>query len=116
MSNVIALDGSMVGVEDGIMDEAAVQLVSYPNPFNPAVTIKINVKCKMKNVKCKIYNTGGRIVKDLSKELKGTTRGVNHAIVWRGDDSFGRPVGSGVYFLRFTNGKTIRQLKLVLAK
>jgi hypothetical protein len=71
---------------------------NYPNPFNAVTTIDYSVP-KRAQVKIAVYNLLGQVVRVLVDEEKPqgdfTTR-------WDGRNHAGIPVGSGVYFCRFS--------------
>ncbi len=88
-------------------------LGNYPNPFNPETSIRFSIP-EESNVKVDIYNLKGQKVKTVlnDKLQKGS-----HEAVWKGLDSTGKSVGSGVYFYKLkVNGKTIDISKCVLLK
>jgi hypothetical protein len=86
---------------------------NHPNPFNPATTISYYLP-DASPVTLEVYDSSGRLVSrlmDALKQEKGT-----HSIAWRGVDSNGRPVSSGVYFYRLTSGKETISKKMVLLR
>jgi len=66
---------------------------NYPNPFNPETVIEFDLK-EEAWVTLAIYNIQGQKIKQLldQKILSG-----NHQIVWQGDNTVGKNVGSGTY-------------------
>ena len=86
---------------------------NYPNPFNPETTISFTLK-KDSVVELNIYNIKGQLVKVVSK---GKYTSGKHTVVWSGDDSHNKKVGSGVYFYKLkADGKTVSVKKCVLLK
>ncbi len=86
---------------------------NYPNPFNPATTIKYSL-VDPAQVTVEIYNVKGQKVKTIDKGF--TPRG-NHEVVWNGDDNNNTPAASGVYFYNFKiNGKSKKIRKCMLLK
>lgn len=85
---------------------------NYPNPFNPTTTIRFDLPASAK-VNLEIYNLKGQRVRTLLTEslAKGS-----HAIVWNGNDDNGRPVSSGVYLYRLSNGTMTQTRKMMLMK
>jgi len=68
----------------------------YPNPFNPATTIRF-VLAQNRKVRLQIFNLRGELVRTLvNKEMP---RGV-HEVRWNGRDKAGRMAASGIYFYR----------------
>jgi len=85
---------------------------NYPNPFNPSTTINYAVP-KDGYVKLIVYNLRGQKVKEL---VNGEHLAGNHRIVWTGTDTSGRPVSSGVYFVRVEQGGKSHVRKMMLLK
>jgi len=75
-------------------------------------TISFNLPTEQ-NISLEIFNIKGKKIKTLthSKFSKG-----NHAITWIGDDDFGKPVSSGVYFykLNLNNDENVIRKCLLL--
>jgi hypothetical protein len=77
-------------------ERADLSLSTFPNPFNPTVTIRYSVPSTGTVSLC-IYDITGRFVRELAGS--SLTAGV-HTVVWNGSDETGRAVGSGVYIVR----------------
>jgi parallel beta-helix repeat protein len=86
---------------------------AVPNPFNPATTIRYSVPRGGGRVRLTVYDLTGREVRVL---VDGELSEGEHAVVWRGRDTSGREVGSGVYFYRLEVGGTALEKKMVLLK
>lgn len=71
-------------------------LQPYPNPFNPSATVGFTM-LESGPAEVTVYDLRGRAVKVLAS---GQFDAGRHEIVWRGDDSGGRRMASGVYFVR----------------
>jgi M6 family metalloprotease-like protein len=84
----------------------------YPNPFNPATTIKFSL-AEARGVKVAIYNVDGALVRVLVDQSMGAGE---HTVGWNGTDSQGRSVASGVYFARMVSGDFAMTRKMVLMK
>jgi hypothetical protein len=86
----------------------------YPNPFNSSAVL--NVECPISNneyrsADLRIYDIKGKLVKDLSFEIRHSTFDIHHSVRW---DATGLP--SGIYLLKFTiAGKTLTK-RLFLQK
>lgn len=81
-----------------------------PNPFNPNTTIKVNLGNKIINASLKIFNASGKVVADLTKNLKGK-KGIQN-INWTATN-----LASGIYFVKINiDSKTILSTKLLLMK
>jgi hypothetical protein len=89
------------------------QLTNYPNPFNPETNIVFNLPEDGK-VQLDIYNIKGQKIKSL---LNNQMIPGEHSIVWNGEDSSGKKVGSGVYLYKLNvNGKTEAVKRCLLLK
>ena len=85
---------------------------NWPNPFNPATTIKFSVP-RSGHVSLKVYNVRGELVRTLVDESRASGE---HVIEWDGSDNSGKAVASGVYFYETrTNGESIVN-KMALVK
>jgi len=91
---------------------ASVNVSNYPNPFNPSTTISFTLP-READVVLDVYNIKGQKVRTL---LDGACSGGYHQVVWNGDDSAGRSVGSGVYFYRMVSGGFTEVKKMLLLK
>ena len=86
---------------------------NFPNPFNPATTIRYGLP-KAERVTLKIYNLLGEEVATLvHDELKAAGY---HAAIWDGRDKNGRVAASGVYVYRLQAGSFVMAKKLALVK
>ncbi|NQV18780.1 MAG: T9SS type A sorting domain-containing protein [Armatimonadetes bacterium] len=86
---------------------------NYPNPFNPETTISFSIH-EASKIELSVYNIKGQKVKVIVNDEfeKGT-----HNIVWNGEDSNDKRVGSGVYFYKLkVNGKEKSVRKCLLIK
>ncbi len=70
-------------------------LQNFPNPFNPATSIKFALPIES-NINIKIYNTLGKEIKELINDTRSSGE---YEITWDGTDNFSKQVSSGVYFL-----------------
>jgi len=86
---------------------------NYPNPFNPATTISYYLPGDAV-VKLDIYDAAGRLVTRLVDGVK-QDKG-RQTVDWRGLDSRGTAVSSGLYFYRLTVGKDTISKKMILLK
>ncbi len=106
-----------LGTIDGINDDVAVirssRLVgNYPNPFNPATTIRFELE-NAQDVSLVVYDVIGRKVISL---LQGPQRAGAHKVLWNGIDSKGNAVSSGVYFYHLSTGNYNNTMKMILMK
>jgi hypothetical protein len=71
----------------------------FPNPFNPASTLRYHLEHGT-SVQLAVYDVSGRRVRTL---FQGNAAAGWHDTTWDGNDARGRRVASGVYFLRLTS-------------
>ena len=67
---------------------------SYPNPFNPAVVIPLELATDAAQVSLTVYDVLGRRVRQV---WDGPLGAGSHRFVWDGRDESGRAVAAGVY-------------------
>jgi hypothetical protein len=105
--------GTATGVGHPVVLPTRLALENYPNPFNPATTIRYSLP-KATRVTLAVYDVGGRLVRTLIDHAK-TPAGVFETR-WDGLGDRDAPVASGVYFYRLTiAGETLTR-KMVLLK
>ncbi len=100
------------GVGDGGLPTAYVLDGAYPNPFNPATTIKFATP-KTGLVNLKIFDLAGRHVRTL---VNGQKSAGYHSIMWDGTDHKGRGVASGAYYYRLQAEGFDETQKMLLIK
>jgi hypothetical protein len=86
---------------------------NFPNPFNPATTIKFGLPAP-DILSLQIYDILGKRIRTLASEVQ-YDRGY-HAIVWDGRDDRGVHVASGIYLLRLTAGNRSDLIKMTLLR
>ena len=67
---------------------------SYPNPFNPAVVIPLDLATDAAGVSLTVYDVLGRRVRQL---WQGPLGAGSHRFTWDGHDEVGKVVAAGVY-------------------
>ena len=67
---------------------------SYPNPFNPAVVIPLDLATDAAQVSLTVYDVLGRRVRQL---WQGSLRVGTHRFTWDGRDEAGKVVAAGMY-------------------
>ena len=111
--NVIAERISMTE----LFPERPMLLQNYPNPFNPETWIPYQLSVDSE-VTISIYDAQGGGIRqlDLGYQAVGTyiTRG--RAAYWDGEDMYGGPVASGVYFYQIQAGTFSANRKMVILK
>jgi len=85
---------------------------NYPNPLSTSTTISFSLLPNTKRADLKIYNIRGQLVRELDVE---NTPGVG-SISWDGLDTYGRKIGSGIYFYKLTADKKETIKKMVLLR
>jgi hypothetical protein len=105
-----------VGVESDAEDAngcSVTTLDSYPNPFNPIVSISYVVE-ERGPATLTIFDPQGRRIRTL---FEGQTEPGRHEVIWNGLDSRGERVASGVYFTVLSDSKgNVSSRKLVTLK
>lgn len=82
-----------------------------PNPFNPATSVSFGLG-EAAFVSIDVYDLAGRLVCAL---FAGDMSAGNHEILWRGQDSRGNAVASGVYVCKIRAGASVDSIKMLLA-
>ncbi len=103
------VQGGIVGVEE--TPEARLAVTSFPNPFNPSTTIRLNLP-RSADVSLRIYDLRGALVRTL---VQGVMEAGVHDVVWDGRTDNGAQTASGVYFAetRTPGETTVTKLALV---
>jgi hypothetical protein len=87
-------------------------LGNYPNPFNPGTSIRYSVP-EAQQVRVEVYDVAGRLVRSLVNRVESP--GVRE-VAWEGSDNDGRPVSSGIYFVRLSGDRRVASRKMVLIR
>lgn len=85
----------------------------YPNPFNGSLTIGVDIPVGEEKAAVSILNVLGQPVRQY---LFSPSASGYQEIRWEGKDEKGRPVSSGIYFIRFTTGSMQKTVKVVYNK
>ena len=85
---------------------------NYPNPFNPATKILFTIK-EAGHVKLMIYNALGEEVTTLKD---GYFDIGSYKAVWKGDDSSGMMVATGIYYYRLEFNGQMKVMKMIMLK
>jgi len=97
--------------EEGII-LARMNMINYPNPFNPQTTFLFSTTEIIENAELFIYNIKGQSVRQF--KIQNSKLKIN-SVVWDGKDEKGKEVSSGVYLARLqNNGKFINRRVLLL--
>jgi hypothetical protein len=84
----------------------------YPNPFNPNTTISYTLAAA-NQVRFAIYNSRGQLIKEVDLGSKDPG---SYTLTWDGNDSNGKAVSTGVYYIRMNAGGDSFSRKAVLMK
>ena len=104
-----------VDVEESTIISSAniLNLINYPNPFNPTTTISFSVTQNSDFVNLEIYNIKGQKIKTLINE---TMQKGKHSIIWSGVDKSNKPISSGIYLYRIKVGNQESAKRMLLLK
>ena len=83
---------------------------NYPNPFNPATTIKYALP-QAADVALTVYNVLGQPVRTLVAEHQSAGR---YVVEWDATNNSGHSLSSGMYFYRLEAGGEFREVKKML--
>ena len=92
--------------------DALFAVSNFPNPFNPATTIKLSLP-RNGQVSLKVFNVRGELVKTL---VNGQMTAGEHSIIWDGTNDRGAPAASGIYFYETRAGNEMKVGKMALVK
>jgi hypothetical protein len=100
---------SVTGIGEGSVELPRSKMIAYayPNPFHSRVFIRVESSAKTPLAAC-VYNSNGRLVTSLKSQV------TSNCFVWNGNDQFGQPVCSGIYFCRMATSGSVQTLPLVL--
>jgi len=98
-----------IAVGDVLPDRVSLGL-NTPNPFNPSTTIPFSLSASGR-AEIGVYSVAGQLVRTL---IDTDMQAGDHAVVWDGRDSSGRPAASGVYLVQLTSatGRDVRRITL----
>lgn len=112
---VICADSVLVGVGDnsasGLPDGFSLSQ-NYPNPFNLSTVINYTLP-RRSAVEIMIFNQLGQRVATLVNESQAAG---SHRVIWRGRNSSGQVVASGVYFYSIQTENHVDSRKMILLK
>ncbi|UCG51055.1 MAG: S8 family serine peptidase [Candidatus Latescibacterota bacterium] len=114
MGDVIDLGDVVTSTEDPVQSLPKTYALhnNYPNPFNPATTIKYELPTAS-DVRLVIYNIKGQVVRELVRKWQPAGR---YTATWDGTNASGDAVASGVYFYRIKAGEYVNTRKMVFLK
>ncbi len=83
-----------------------------PNPFNPQTRVTYGMKTSQ-DVKIEVFDLRGRLVRRL---VRGFQAASEYEAIWRGDDTGGQRVASGVYLIRLQGSDVALTHRVMLLK
>ena len=92
VSGLFALGGSSTVIQKAPL-MAEPELSISPNPFTLSVAIRVNLPG---NVSIRIFDASGRLIRSAVS--------AKNAFAWDGKDGSGKPVVSGLYFVKAASG------------
>jgi hypothetical protein len=101
-----------VGVPPSVAARACALDPPAPNPFNPATTLRFEIRDGGR-VRLAVFDMAGRLIATV---VDGYLPAGRHEAVWRGLDDSGRRVASGMYLGRLTADGTSACRRLTLVK
>ncbi|MCH7498026.1 MAG: T9SS type A sorting domain-containing protein [Candidatus Marinimicrobia bacterium] len=109
-----ALSVTVLGIEDapGLPAEFALH-TNYPNPFNPATTLRFDLPEAAVEVRLVVYDLLGR---EVARLLDRRVEPGYHQVTWDGRDRNGRQLPTGVYIARLTVPGYAKSIKLLLLR
>jgi hypothetical protein len=102
-----------VNPNDPIATRPLLELMSFPNPFNPVTTLRFEL-ATAQTVDLVIHDASGRRVRTLW--TREAMKPGLHERRWDGRDNQGRSVGSGVYYALLRSTDSVQSRKLLLLK
>jgi hypothetical protein len=84
-----------------------------PLIFRDHITFKFSI-APLSEAKLKIFNSSGRLIKQ--EIFKSGNSGTEITYIWNAKGKNGKKLGSGIYFIKFENGKYKKTLKALLIK
>jgi photosystem II stability/assembly factor-like uncharacterized protein len=109
------ITSSATGLEPKEITATKFELIgNYPNPFNPATTIRFTL-AENAPVSLFIYDNLGRLVKTIYKE-QPMSAGNLHQARWDAANDAGRRVASGAYYYRLIAGDKQAVKKMLLLR
>ena len=110
------LSGSTTGITEEIPESHIPErfdlFSNYPNPFNPATTIRYHLPVAVKTI-ITVYDMMGKQICTLVDEFKQTGR---YTVQWDGRSDDGVRVSTGNYIVTIQAGDFSKSLKILLVK
>jgi len=97
-----------------VFPQIDINLVNYPNPFNPTTTISFETMNLPENSRIEIFNIKGQKIKTLLS-FPNWDLGTR-SVIWNGTDEKNQPVSSGIYFYKLKSGDIEISKKMLMMK
>ena len=102
-----AFDGILEINQETLTPASFVINTLYPNPFNPVITLDIDIH-QSGVLRIEVYDVSGHFIEEINKGYVNTG---NQSFQWSGKNS-----PSGMYFFKITDGDAVQIRKAVLLK
>jgi hypothetical protein len=99
-------------IDDKLILPTVFSVESFPNPFNPSITIKFTMN-NADDCLLTVYNIKGEKIKTLANRY--FKEGI-HEVIWNGKDNDDKEVSSGIYFYFLKVGEYSSVKKITLLK
>ena len=102
-----AFDGTLEINQEKLIPASFVINTLYPNPFNPVITLDIDIH-QSGDLRIEVYDVSGHLIEEINKGYVNTGK---QSFQWSGNNS-----SSGMYFFKITDGYVVQIRKAVLLK
>ena len=102
-----AFDGTLEINQETLIPASFVINTLYPNPFNPVITLDIDIH-QSGDLRIEVYDVSGHLIDEINKGYVNTGK---QSFQWSGNNS-----SSGMYFFKITDGYVVQIRKAVLLK
>ena len=102
-----AFDGTLEINQESLIPDSFVINTLYPNPFNPVITLDIDIH-QSGDLRIEVYDVSGHLIEEINK---GHVNNGKQSFQWSGNNS-----SSGMYFFKITDGYVFQIRKAVLLK
>ena len=102
-----AFDGTLEINQEKLIPASFVINTLYPNPFNPVITLDVDIH-QSGDLRIEVYDVSGHLIEEINK---GHVNNGKQSFQWSGNNS-----SSGMYFFKITDGYVVQIRKAVLLK
>ena len=102
-----AFDGTLEINQEKLIPASFVINTLYPNPFNPVITLDVDIH-QSGDLRIEVYDVSGHLIEEINK---GHVNNGKQSFQWSGNNS-----SSGMYFFKITDGYIVQIRKAVLLK